>query len=120
MSKFVQNKRYINHKVSFKNNYLHFNDEGIAEVPDEHTEELVSLDGYSLVGEVLENEENTESKTETEVENVDSKQEDLQTRLNIMTIKQLNRYAASENIDLGSATKKEDIISAIISTKESE
>jgi len=119
MSKFIYNARFKNHKVSFKDKQLHFNEDGIAEVIDEHADLLIELDGYSLV----EAEEHDAVSTDTNIESDEadaSENTEISegTELSNMTIKQLNRYAASENIDLGGATKKEDIISAIVTFNE--
>lgn len=119
MSKFIKNKGYKNHKVSFKDTEIFFNEECIAEVEDEHAIALIELSGYEMLeDEDQEDDNENENKEELDSASMDG-ENTLREKLSSKTIKQLTRYANSENIDLGSATKKEDIVDVIVTAKES-
>jgi hypothetical protein len=107
MSKFVKNIRFKNHEVTYRGNQLHFNENSIAEIQEEHADTIVELNGYILV-----NEDGSEYVEDTTDDNSNSED------INSMTVKQLIRYAAKENIDLGSASKREDILNVILQAKQ--
>lgn len=106
MSKFIKNIRFKNHSVSYRGNQLNFNENSVAEIADEHADSIIELNGYVLV--------NEDGSEYVEENNDDNTGDDI----NAMTVKQLIRYAAKESIDLGSATKREDILNVITQAKQ--
>jgi TATA-binding protein-associated factor Taf7 len=136
MSKFVRNNLLKNTIVSLKETHMEFNDQGIAEVPEEYLDEVLELTNYFQVNEdgseyseesnQVPNETNQvpgENANETEDDDTDvsvpenETEDQLKATLEGMTIKQLARYAVKEKINLGAATKKDEIISVILENK---
>lgn len=127
----LKNKKLANKFVITAYGKIQFSAEGIADVEDSVAEKLATLKDYELVGaenhdEVKKPEEAVDEQKEDEVvDETDSDEEeiideeyeeevDLKAELEAMNVKQLEKYAKENDIDLNGATKKADIISAIL------
>lgn len=115
----LKNVKLANKEIATAFGNFKFSEEGITEMNYDLAVRLAELKDFSLVEEEDEaEEEDAESDVqidETEAEE-DVEEENLITReeLEKMTVKQLEKYAKDNEIDLGDATKKADIVSVIL------
>lgn len=106
---------------------------GVAEIPDEHINKLLTLKGYRVLGDIPEqsgdeNEDaNISSTNEENAQNDDSNDEEQDAEdedntdegitpeeLDKMTVPQLKKIAKDNDIDLNGATKKDAMIPIIL------
>lgn len=107
-----------------------FDKDGVVEILDDKVvKALTSLAGYSVVAKLQDTEETTEVGKDISVENnLDTKEKDeiedagesendsvSEDELSKMNVPQLKKYAKDNGIDLGDASKKDEILEVILS-----
>lgn len=134
----VKNWRMRNKSSVTSFGKITFDEEGITTVPDELTEEFLGMAGFEPVEdgqnsdqkptketEVVNPSEDKETAQETDESTKDKENqeesseesEEVETEESVdfekMTVLQLKKYAKDNDIDLGDATKKDEIISVL-------
>lgn len=107
-----------------------FDKDGVVEILDDKVvKALTSLAGYSVAAKLQDTEETTEVGKDIPVENnLDTKEKDeiedagesendsvSEDELSKMNVPQLKKYAKDNGIDLGDASKKDEILEVILS-----
>jgi hypothetical protein len=109
----IKNYKRANRTVFVRGNLVEFDVNGVAEIEDEKLfNVLKTVPEYTPVVKApitTDDKDKDEDTNNTEIKS--EKQE-----LNNMSIRQLEKYAKDNNIDLGKATKKSDIIKVIKQT----
>lgn len=121
----LKNTAFANKSLVTAYGKIEFNENGISEVKDFVAKKLANLKGFTVEesDENLEVEEVVEEETTEEVEEIEEELDEVEenektsvTReeLEALTVKQLEKFAKENEIDLAGATKKADIISVIL------
>lgn len=111
----LKNVKLANKEIATAFGNFKFSEEGITEMNYDLAVRLAELKDFSLVEDEEEDAEpdvqidETEAEEEVEEENLITREE-----LEKMTVKQLEKYAKDNEIDLVDATKKADIVSVIL------
>ena len=123
----VINMSYRNRSLITSQGLFKFDENGVSDVtPDEFAEELLKMKGFSSVdGEsnveipsksvdkVVNPEPTSESEEVSEEEPADNAEMD-EEEIRKMNVPQLKKYAKDNGIDLGDASKKDEIIKIIL------
>ena len=116
----IQNKKFANQKLSTGFGFVVFDEQGKAEIENEHGNKLLRLKGFTKI-EVSDEETNSElsntATTDTEddstIEVSDEEKESKLNSLNSLNVAQLKKYAREHDIELGDASKKQEILDII-------
>ncbi len=91
----IQNKQFANQKLSTGFGFVVFDEHGEAEIENEHGNKLLRLKGF------------------TKIEVSDEEKESKLNSLNSLNVAQLKKYAREHDIELGDASKKQEILDII-------
>ena len=120
----LKNIRLANSNLVTAFGKFHFSEDGTVEVDEAVAEKLATLNGYSSVDKDEKDDKEDKKDDDGKVGNDDGNPDDgnpddgekevTREELEPLTVKQLEKYAKENEIDLKGATKKADIISAIL------
>ncbi len=115
----IKNCKRANRIISVRGNLVKFDAIGVAEIEDENlfnvlktVPEYVPIVKSPITTDDKDEDEDKDKDEDTNNTEIKSEKQEL----NNMTIRQLEKYAKDNNIDLGKATKKSDIIKVIKQT----
>lgn len=117
---FVENLKYVNKNLIGSCGVISFNDEGVAEVNDEYGKMLIQVRGFKeVVRPTSEDKKSVENQFNTD--NTSKVLEDKDTAkkgqdFSALSIFQLKKIAKENKVDLGNATKKQEILAILESS----
>ena len=116
----LMNKKLANKNLITAYGKIQFSEDGTVEVEETVAKKLATLKDFSVVEEettdeeVIDDEVDEVDEQNAEEEEVDEETSITKEELEKMSVKQLEKYAKDNEIDLGSATRKADIIAVIL------
>lgn len=129
----IKNIKLKNRNLATTKGNVEFDKDGIAEVNEEIAKMLTSIGGYTLIDGKLAAEapkkadkedvvkessaEEEKQQEEQNTESEDTSEESVADIIAPMNVPQLRKYAKDNGIDLGSATKKDEITEIILAAQ---
>lgn len=115
----IENLRYAGRSIIFRGEEIAFSESGIAEVPDDVGEVLVTMKGYFDTSKSASNAPSTVSRVPVpEAVESDSSEEITEETLNEKNVMQLKKIAKDLGVELDGASKKDQIIELILEAQE--